>query len=144
MRRKTAAAVLATGLLATVAACGGNGGESTEDVCNTIEVESSEPAERFGAAVSDATAAVAAEDQQAALAAVGDAQTAADDWTQVIRDGADDAEDEEFADALNAWADELEALVDDFDPARAMAGEMPDDSAMQAANDRIDEFCGQN
>jgi len=138
--RRTAVAAAAMALFA-LAACGDDSG-STEEVCNRVETEGNEAAERFANAGREIGAALAEQDEAAALAAVTDAQNASSDLVDVIRQGADDADDQELSQALDTWADELEALVGGLDPASLMAGEMPDDTAMQAAADEVEAICG--
>jgi len=137
--RRTAAAAVATALFA-LAACG-DGGGSTEEICNRVETEGNEAAERFAAAGRQIGAALAEEDEAGAMVAVVDAQNASSDLADVIRAGADDAADDALSRALDTWADELEALVAGLDPASLMAGEAPDDSAMQAAVDEVQALC---
>ena len=137
--RRAAVAFVTMGLFA-LAACGDEGG-GTEEVCDRIETEGNEAAERFATAGGEIGTALAAQDEAAALAAVTDAQNASSDLVDVIRQGADDAEDEELSQALDTWADELEALVAGLDPAGLMAGEAPDDTAMQAAADEVQALC---
>ena|SRR5690606_572877 len=137
--RRAAVTAVAMGLLA-LAACGGDSG-GTEEICNRVETEGNEAAERFASAGAEIGAALQEQDEAAALAAVTDAQNASADLVDVIRQGADDADDEALSQALDNWANELEAMVAGLDPASLMAGEAPDDAAMQAAADEVQAIC---
>jgi hypothetical protein len=143
MRRKVGAVVLAAGLFAA-AACGdnnGNGGGSTEEVCDKIDTEGLEAFERFEAAGVEINAALQEGDDAAALVAVSDAQAAADDIVEVLRDGADEAEDEELSTALTNFADEFETFLGGLDPEALAAGEVPDTTDLDAAGEEVDAIC---
>lgn len=138
MRRTLAAAILATGLL-LLGAC--SGGKSTEEVCEQVVTEGAEAGDRLVSAGGEANQAMRDGDQLAALAAVGDAQGAADDLSGILRSGADDASDDELSEALATAADELDAFVDGLDVEALAEGEAPDPSGFEAAMDEVYEIC---
>jgi hypothetical protein len=139
MRRRLAAAALAAGMLAA-AACGNNdddGGQSTEEVCATLN-EQLEPLDAELTQAISQTGLAAGQGDEAALAeAVLELNDIVGRITEVVRDGAENAEDEEFSTALNTFADEVENLADG-----AANGEMPDMNAFEAARTEVEGYCG--
>ena len=140
MRRGLAAAALAAGMLAA-AACGNNdddgGGQSTEEVCATLN-EQLEPLDaELNQAISQTGLAAGQGDEAALAEAVLKLNDIVGRITDVVRDGADSAEDEEFNAALNTFADEIENLADG-----AANGEMPDMTAFEAARSDVEGYCG--
>jgi hypothetical protein len=140
MRRRLAAAALAAGMLAT-AACGnnndGNGGQSTEAVCASLN-EQLEPLDaELNQAISQTGLAAGQGDEAALAEAVLELNDIVGRITDVVRDGAQDAEDEEFSAALETFADEMENLAGE-----AASGEMPDLTAFEAARSEVEGYCG--
>lgn len=140
MRRRLVAAALAAGMLAT-AGCGKNnddgGGQSTDEVCASLN-EQLEPLDaELNTAMSQTGLAAGQGDEAALAAAVLELNDIVGRITEVVRGGAEDAEDEEFRDALNTFADEMENLADG-----AANGEMPDMTAFEAARGEVESYCG--
>jgi len=141
MRRRLAAAALAAGMLA-VAACGNNdnddGGQSTEEVCASLN-EQLEPLDaELNQAISQTGLAAGQGDQAALAEAVVQLNDIVDRITDVVRGGAEDAEDEDFSAALETFADEMENLADG-----AASGEVPDMTAFEAARSEVEGYCGE-
>lgn len=138
MRRKLVAAALAAGLFA-VAGCGDDddgGSASTEEVCAQID-EAVEPlTDEFNEAVGAAGTAAATEDEAALAEAMIQLDQVVDEVTTALRDGAADAEDEDFSEALEEYAGEIEDLVD-----TVVAGEVPDMASQEEASQRVEEHC---
>jgi hypothetical protein len=140
MRRRLAVAALAAGMLAA-AACGNNnddgGDQSTEEVCATLN-EQLEPLDaELTQAISETGLAAGQGDEAALAEAVVRLNDIVGRITGVVRDGAENAEDEEFSTALNTFADEVENLADG-----AANGEMPDLTAFEAARNEVEGYCG--
>jgi hypothetical protein len=139
MRRRLAVAALAAGMLAA-AACGNNddgGGQSTEEVCATLNEQLQPLDAELTQAISETGLAAGQGDQAALAEAVVRLNDIVGRITDVVRDGAEDAEDEEFSTALNTFADEVENLADG-----AANGEMPDLTAFEAARNEVEGYCG--
>jgi hypothetical protein len=138
MRRWLAVTALVAGMLAA-AGCGNNddGGQSTEEVCATLN-EQLEPLEADLTQAISETGLAAGQGDEAALA---DAVVRLNDIvgriTELVRGGAEDAEDEEFSNALNTFADEMENLADG-----AANGEVPDMTAFETAQSEVEGYCG--
>lgn len=140
MRRRLAAVGLAAGMLAA-AACGNNdddgGGRSTEEVCATLN-EQLEPLDaELNQAISQTGLAAGQGDEAALADAVVQLNDIVGRITDVVRGGADSAEDEQFSTALSTFADEMENLADG-----AANGEMPDMTAFEAARSDVEGYCG--
>lgn len=139
MRRRLVAAALAAGMLAA-AGCGNNddgGGQSTEEVCATLN-EQLEPLDtELNTAISQTGLAAGQGDDAALADAVVQLNDVVGRITDVVRQGAEDAEDEAFSTALNTFADEMENLADG-----AANGEMPDLTAFEAARSDVEGHCG--
>jgi ABC-type transporter Mla subunit MlaD len=141
MRRRFAAVALAAGMLAA-AACGnnddGDGGQSTEEVCNRLNEQLAPLDAELNSALSEAGAAAAQGDDAALAEAVVELDATVSQITDVVRDGAADAEDEEFSTALETFATELENLA-----SGAASGEVPDMTAFEAARSDVEQYCGE-
>jgi len=139
MRRALAVAALAAGMLAA-AACGNNnddGGQSTEEVCASLN-EQLEPLDAELSQAISQTGLAAGQGDEAALAeSVLQLNDIVGRITDVVRDGAENAEDEEFSASLNTFADEVENLADG-----AASGEVPDMTAFEAARSEVEGYCG--
>lgn len=136
MRRKLAAVALAAGLFA-VAGCSDDGGASTEDVCNDIEGTADPLEGDLQTALQQAGMAAAQGDDAALAEAMVEVDSLLGEVTGAVRDGAEEAEDEEFSQALETWADELESLV-----SQVASGETaPDMSGLDAASDQVSQYC---
>jgi ABC-type transporter Mla subunit MlaD len=140
MRRTVAAAALALGMLAA-AACGGGGdddGDSTEAICGRLE-ETVTPLEaELGTAMSNAALAANQGDDAALAEARAKLDELVGQITGAVRQGAEDASDEEFRTALHTFADELENLA-----AGLQAGEVLDTGAFEAARTGVSQHCDQ-
>lgn len=140
MRRRLAVAVLAAGMLAATA-CGNNnddsGGQSTEEVCATLNEQLAPLDAELNQAISQTGLAAGQGDEAALSEAVGQLNDIVGRITQVVREGADNAEDEQFSATLNTFADEMENLADG-----AASGEMPDMTAFEAAQRDVEGYCG--
>jgi hypothetical protein len=143
MRRRLAAAALAAGMLAT-AACGNNnddgdgGAQSTEEVCATLNEQLAPLDAELNTALSEAGAAAAQDDQAALAEAVVRLDTTVGEITEVVREGAGNAEDEQFSTALETFATELENLA-----SGAASGQVPDLTAFEAARSGVEQYCGE-
>jgi hypothetical protein len=141
MRRRLAVAALAAGMLAA-AACGNDndgdgGGQSTEEVCATLNEQLAPLDAELNQAISQTGLAAGQGDEAALAEAVGQLNDIVGRITEVVRQGADNAEDEQFSTALNTFADEMENLADG-----AASGEMPDMTTFEAAQSDVEGYCG--
>ncbi|HEY8471436.1 MAG TPA: hypothetical protein VIL37_02235 [Natronosporangium sp.] len=139
MRRKLAVVALAVGMLATVACSKDDdgGGQSTEAVCDSLNQQLQPLDAELNTAMSQAGLAAGQGDEAALAEAVAQLDDVVGRITEVVRGGAEDAEDEEFRNALNTFADEMENLAD-----TAANGEMPDMTAFEAARSEVESYCG--
>lgn len=142
MRRKLAVAMLAAGMFAA-AGCGGDGGgdeaRSTEEICEEISATVDPLEEELSSALFEAGSAAAGEDEAVRADAMAELDELVGEFTGAVRDGAADAEDAEFSQALNDYADEVEDLI-----AQIAGGEaQPDMSGLDAANGQVEQYCGE-
>jgi hypothetical protein len=137
MRRTLAAAALAAGILAA-AGCGGGGedGGSTAAVCDRVE-DTVEPLEPELTEALQTAALAAGQGDDAALAeAMVDLNGVVDEITTAVRDGAADADDQEFRLALENFANELETLALSVE-----SGNFADPGSFATAADEVSGYC---
>jgi hypothetical protein len=137
MRRKLAAAILAVGVLAAVAACGDDGGRSTEEICADLNAAVDPLETDLTSALQAAGLAAGQGDNQALVEAVADLNAIVTEVNTAVRSAADDTSDEQFRAALETFATELENLAGEIS-----AGDVPDPQAVQAAGSGITQYCG--
>lgn len=148
MPRKLAAAVFAAGVFA-VAGCGGGGdddnnnnedaGKSPEEICAELD-ETLAPLEaELATAISEAGAAAEQGDETAVAESAIQLNDLVGQITTALRDGAEASDDEEFGQALEDFAGELETL------GMAVAsgeGSDVDMTAYGEATAQFEEYCG--
>lgn len=136
MRGKLAAAVVAVGLFAT-AGCGGDGddGRSTAEICEDINQVVEPMVEDFNSVMTELGAAAAREDEAALAAAAEQFNALVEQITSTVREGAADASDAEFSQALEDFATALEDLQ------QQTIGAQPDLATFGGASERVSEFC---
>ena len=136
MRRRLGAAVLAAGMLAATAACGGDDGRSTEELCQDLNATLDPLDAELNAAMSQAGLAAGQGDEAALAEAAVELDGIVSEVTGALWQAADEADDDEFRAALESFAVELEGMASEI-----QSGTVPDTQAFQEAAAGVSQYC---